>query len=205
MSLKHILPMLLSVICTSFCAAAETARPLYSAPGADRRTELLGPDNMIVVGGIATAFRIDPFEVAEIAPGQFLPAPLQRPRSAITRDEAQQACAAGGKRLCSLAEWTSACLGLHGFRYSYGSDYVAGRCRVQADAAEDSGLSESCRNEFGIHDMVGNLMEWVADDRGGLAVAAGGSYASGQRASCFFRLHAPPELRQQELGFRCCL
>lgn len=186
------------------CRASPGADALYSAEPDAIGAAPSAPDNMLFVNAGSFAFRIDPYEASELAPGEFLPAPYQKPRASISRAEAQLACQRGGKRLCTLAEWTSACLGLHGHSYSYGDQYEDGRCQVSEQAIE-SGLRRGCRNDAGIFDMVGNLMEWVADDRGELGVVAGGSFQSGERASCFLRLHTPPDVRQNQIGFRCCI
>ncbi|HSN96936.1 MAG TPA: SUMF1/EgtB/PvdO family nonheme iron enzyme, partial [Candidatus Nanopelagicales bacterium] len=40
------------------------------------------------------------------------------------------ACKNAGKRLCSLDEWRTACMGEQGLKYPYGPKYEAGRCNV---------------------------------------------------------------------------
>lgn len=50
------------------------------------------------------------------------------PQGYVSGEQAQQACANAGKRLCTDAEWTRACRGPEGTQFPYGSDRVAGIC-----------------------------------------------------------------------------
>ncbi|MCB1327181.1 MAG: SUMF1/EgtB/PvdO family nonheme iron enzyme [Leptospiraceae bacterium] len=161
-------------------------------------------DSVAMVHSARSVFRIDRFEVSE-ASGDYLSSPNVLPRAMVTQSEAAAHCASRGKRLCSLYEWTQACLGPHGSRYAYGSEALPRACNTQSREAGFAGEYGHCRTEDGVFDMVGNLMEWVADERSGLAVAVGGSYRSGASASCFSTYYAPPQARSFQIGFRCCL
>jgi hypothetical protein len=50
------------------------------------------------------------------------------PQGYISRDEAETACKAAGKRLCRSQEWLTACRGRQPTRYPYGPDRKAGYC-----------------------------------------------------------------------------
>ncbi|MBL0196864.1 MAG: SUMF1/EgtB/PvdO family nonheme iron enzyme [Myxococcales bacterium] len=50
------------------------------------------------------------------------------PQAHISRNEAEAACAAAGKRLCAEDEWTRACEGRHPTRFPYGNDRHDGYC-----------------------------------------------------------------------------
>jgi formylglycine-generating enzyme len=52
------------------------------------------------------------------------------PQGYLSRDLARRVCANSGKRLCTLAEWQTACRGERGTAFPYGPSYVAGRCNV---------------------------------------------------------------------------
>jgi len=52
----------------------------------------------------------------------------QVPQAHISGDEAEAACVASGKRLCTSAEWLSACEGPDEHVYPYGDAYVSGAC-----------------------------------------------------------------------------
>ncbi|MBK8251782.1 MAG: SUMF1/EgtB/PvdO family nonheme iron enzyme [Polyangiaceae bacterium] len=56
------------------------------------------------------------------------------PQAHISKEQAENACKNGGKRLCTDEEWLSACKGKKPTTYPYGDDYKAGRCN-------DSGVS----------------------------------------------------------------
>ncbi|MBK9258383.1 MAG: SUMF1/EgtB/PvdO family nonheme iron enzyme [Polyangiaceae bacterium] len=50
------------------------------------------------------------------------------PQGYISRDQAAEACANAGKRLCTDDEWIGACRGKKPTTYPYGEQHVAGRC-----------------------------------------------------------------------------
>jgi hypothetical protein len=52
------------------------------------------------------------------------------PQGYLSYYSARRACEKAGKRLCSEAEWTTACRGARGLKYPYGAHYVAGRCNI---------------------------------------------------------------------------
>jgi hypothetical protein len=51
-----------------------------------------------------------------------------KPQAYISRDQAEAACEAAGKRLCTDDEWISACKGKHPTQYPYGDDRREGYC-----------------------------------------------------------------------------
>ena len=102
------------------------------------------PDGMVLV---EDGFCIDRYEAAlqeadgagswldaspyEVVAGREVRAVLGEglvPQSYISGEEAAQACAASGKRLCSSDEWLSACQGTQDFLYPYGDIHVPGAC-----------------------------------------------------------------------------
>jgi len=90
------------------------------------------------------------------------------PSSYLTWYQANRACLAQGKRLCTKAEWASACGGEFPDRhdYPYGDDFQASVCAdftVNPNEPIDAGYLESCISPAGAFDMSGNLFEWVAD------------------------------------------
>jgi formylglycine-generating enzyme required for sulfatase activity len=117
------------------------------------------------------------------------------PQAYISRVEAQRACEAGGKRLCTVSEWYGACRGSHDQPYPYGNRFINGRCNSskahllsrffgvnprawkyqdfnhpmldqQPGFLAKSGEYSGCASELGVYDMVGNLHEWVSDTAG---------------------------------------
>jgi len=152
------------------------------------------------------------------------------PQGYISLVQAKRACAASGKRICRVEEWTRACKGPSGTRYPYGDKQVPGVCNdsgrapiaklyygtemYEAKAMNDprlnqlpetvmkTGEAKGCTNAFGVYDMVGNMHEWLDD-----AAFHGGYYldVTINREGCDYAtvLHAE-DYRDYSLGFRCC-
>jgi len=180
-----------------------------------------------------------------------------KPQAYICQIDAAAACQNAGKRLCSLTEWYRACTGPSGTTYPYGAKYEKGRCNVNKphllsllhgadpnswtyDNFNDpkldltSGFLAStgeygdCQSSEGVHDMVGNLHEWVADRvdstlRSKLPVLAVLSHRVGRHSGngifmggffstlnqhgegCTFATAAhDPAYHDYSTGFRCC-
>ena len=91
--------------------------------------------------------------------------PANGPAIGISWNEAREYCKEIGKRLPTEAEWEKACRGPEGFRYGYGDFFD--RKRTDARTAENRiasyPLTGSNTNSFGLYDMTGGVLEWVAD------------------------------------------
>ena len=86
--------------------------------------------------------------------------PSQLPSANITWFQAQEACANAGKRLPSNAEGQ---IGANGTP-DPGPDDLATTCNTGGDGAPTpNGSRSACVSSRGAFDMVGNLVEWVAD------------------------------------------
>jgi formylglycine-generating enzyme required for sulfatase activity len=100
--------------------------------------------------------------------------------------QAQTACKAEGKRLCSDQEWTFACEGTELRPYPYGFQRDATACNIdrpyrlpdlqafsqsrdisselsRLDQRVQSGSMGRCVSPFGVYDMTGNVDEWVVN------------------------------------------
>jgi hypothetical protein len=96
---------------------------------------------------------------------------------------ASWACQAQGKRLCTAAEWRTACMGPDNTAFPYGQYMAAPICNIGWDAPAPvamTGAYDACTNGMGCFDMSGNQTEWLVDEgRFGptSALVGGGSHA----------------------------
>lgn len=183
--------------------------------------------------------------------------PGVKPQAYIDQLQAATACEHAGKRLCSVREWFRACTGEAGTVYPYGAHYDPGRCNVgkphllsllhgtdpqgwsysdfndpalsaQPGFLGKTGEYANCAGPNGVHDLVGNLHEWVADrvdhtlaaklplpaiiarrigKRTGNGIFMGGFYSTRNEhgEGCKFVTAAhEPRYHDYSTGFRCC-
>ena len=148
-------------------------------------------------------------------------------------NEAKAACEGVGKRLCSDTEWTQACEGPKRQPYPYGGGYTrdSSACNVdkpyiwpspervydprtsavelaRLDQREPSGSRAACVSAYGVHDMVGNVDEWVVNvSQDGQPHKSGlkGGYWGPVRTRCRPMTTGHEEtFRYYQVGFRCC-
>jgi len=187
------------------------------------------------------AFRIDAFEVTcahweEFAHDGTRCEDGARAASGIARDRAAAYCAARGGRLPTEDEWIVAAAAAAGGagparRYPWGDTGAvcrraawglrAGPCAHGADGPDTVGAHPDGDSPLGLHDLAGNVAEWVAAtpaasdapdppdapsapdrDEG---VAKGGSWASELASDlrAWARLELAPTARDGRVGFRC--
>ena len=147
--------------------------------------------------------------------------------------DATVACESQGKRLCDDTEWTLACEGPQRQPYPYGTGFARdGRaCNIdkpyvwprperifnpntqdeelaRLDQREPSGSRTSCVSPYGVHDMVGNVDEWVVNaSQSGRPHLSGlkGGYWGPVRTRCRPMTTAHDEsFKYYQIGFRCC-
>jgi formylglycine-generating enzyme len=156
------------------------------------------------------------------------------PQAYISRNEAESACIASKKRLCTDDEWVKACKGRKPTLFPYGDARKPGYCNdtgraplqayyaslgegmFQSGPMNDPRLNQlegtlaptgsfkHCSNSYGVYDMVGNIHEWV-DDPGG--TFRGGYYLDTHinGDGCEYRTIAhPATYHDYSTGFRCC-
>ena len=143
--------------------------------------------------------------------------------------DARDACRALGKRLCTEAEWTLACEGPERLAFPYGHVRDAEACpidkpsprvnerrlffsRTQADELarldqrEPSGSRARCVSAYGVHDLTGNVDEWVLNESGRPYDSSlkGGNWGE-YRNACRPATRGHDEgFRYYQTGFRCC-
>ena len=139
------------------------------------------------------------------------------PLSNVSWRDAKQSCERAGKRLCTLEEWTFACEGPEGLPYPYGFVRDSARCNIDRQDLLGKGqlidhrrpVSEfpRCVSPFGVHNMTGNVGEWVHDVKAQPShrSAGKGGWWGPLRNRCRATTGGHDEyFHQLQIGFRCC-
>jgi formylglycine-generating enzyme required for sulfatase activity len=188
----------------------------------------MGPSDWEAEGRIETktiqvgAFRIDAFETTR---GRWdglrdLPdSDSARAASAMTRDEAEAFCQARGGRLPTEEEWMMAAASgaKPARRYPWGDTGAVcrraawgldtGPCALSGDGPDTVGAHPDGDSPLGLHDLAGNVAEWVAPDSAhpDVGIAKGGSWktALASELRIWARLELSPSARDARVGVRC--
>lgn len=147
-----------------------------------------GKDTVVKVGRLGSAFWIDQYEAslwekedgtgkqyggtAEDYPLGFrkngqvttpvfaLSVVNVQPSRFLTWFQANEACAASGKRLPTNAEWQRAARGTQDPGDSDGS---GGYCVTKASGPRNTGMGTKCVSDWGAQDLIGNVYEMVSE------------------------------------------
>jgi formylglycine-generating enzyme required for sulfatase activity len=179
---------------------------------------------------MATEVTVDAFTTLERTSGMATPAQPEwsagdHPVVNVTWDHAIRFCASLGGRLPTEAEWESAARGgKAGTIYPWGDRYERGLINDGDDFRQPATtpVRKFPPNAYGLHDMIGNVWEWVHDwaaddyyarsagddprgpDSGTNRVTRGGSWRPYPRV---FRIsnrgRGQPDRASYYVGFRC--
>ncbi len=153
------------------------------------------------------------------------------PQAYVSKYQANIACRAAGKRLCTGEEWFVACEGTTRTTYPYGNKENRKACNTHGKnpmpmllgtnktymwgsamhhpllntfpgTLAKTGQFEQCVNDYGLYDMVGNLHEWTSDGD-----FRGGYYRDDKNNApgCRYKTTAHGgTYSDYSTGFRCC-
>jgi len=159
------------------------------------------------------AFAIDAFEITEgrIHPESAGEDPA-RAAGGLSRAEVIAFCNEHRGRLPTEDEWIAAASGRSAWRYPWGDTgavcrraawgLTGGPCAHGAKGPDTVGAHRGGDSALGVHDLAGNVAEWVDAADG---IVLGGSFQS-QLASelrVWSRAHKDPEGRDPSVGGRC--
>ncbi|MCP4581790.1 MAG: formylglycine-generating enzyme family protein [candidate division Zixibacteria bacterium] len=143
----------------------------------------------------------------------------------VSSGEAKDYAEWAGKRLPTEAEWEYAARGgLVDMDYAHGNDLDTSKANytLNGQTIGPARVGSYAANGFGLHDMTGNVVEWVADpydkdyyksspadnplgpEKGKFKVIRGGGWHTGPYCCrLYFRNALPTGLRDINVGFRC--
>ncbi len=152
--------------------------------------------------------------------------PLQ-PVVGITWNEAQKYCDWKGKRLPTEAEWEKASRGKRSVKFPWGNqtpDKTKLNFNNLVGKTTNVGSYEKGKSDYGVHDLSGNVSEWVKDwhdpeyylfspkenpqgpEKGKYKIIRGGNWRNGpEDVRLTYRNATVPKVRNKTVGFRCAV
>jgi formylglycine-generating enzyme required for sulfatase activity len=149
-----------------------------------------------------------------LGPGSNLHGKRNHPVVQVSLEDAMAFAAWTGKRLPTEEEWEASARTGKGLVLPWGNDWIADACNTEESAVAGTtpvDQFEERANEFGMADMLGNVMEWTsnpwqagsASGNGTAHVAKGGGWISGKEIRLCSRFKVDSGSTSNVLGFRC--
>jgi len=156
------------------------------------------------------------------------------PQAMITGKQAQASCLNAEKRLCTVAEWRTACRGAANAEFPYGTEFMADKCNIHSrvhpadllfgSAARGhtdprlntlshdgkpllwrTGSTESCRSQWGADGVYDMIGNLQEWVKDDAGLSvAGGYYTKATRKGCELVTSLPPTFANYTTGARCC-
>jgi formylglycine-generating enzyme len=138
-----------------------------------------------------------------------------RAASGVTRAAAIAYCKNRLGRLPTEDEWIVAAAGPSGHRYPWGDTgavcrraawgLATGPCATDGQGPDTVGTHPNGDTASGLHDMAGNVAEWVAPGSNPMGIARGGSWKSALATELrtWGRLELDPDQPDSRVGVRC--
>lgn len=148
-------------------------------------------------------------------PGSTLHKKRNHPVVQVSLEDAMAFAAWTGKRLPTENEWEAAARTARGHVFPWGDEWKSNACNVEENSVADAtpvDQYKDLKNDLGIVDTLGNVLEWTTDayqpaqsarNSPNWRIVKGGSWISGNDIRLFSRLKVDPDAPSNILGFRC--
>ncbi len=134
----------------------------------------------------------------------------KHPATEVSYFQAEEYCKSLGKRLPTDHEWEKAARGTDGFIYPWGNDFVdanANTLESELNSTAEVGSRPAGKSPYGVHDMAGNVWEWVdaweTDSKQYRLTFGGSFFDDSSKAKTFVSLKSIPDDSHTFIGFRC--